>query len=134
VCLGYNGMQDRYVPTLLAGAAFDEGKMVMVAARNSQTHSLRDGEGDAVNLGQWTIRPAGARRKGAEAASGTAAEGEVWRVAGRDGVLWRRAHAGADSRGRPVELRARDAGPGAIIRMASWAQEIPGKSCSHQHG
>jgi len=108
VCLGYNGMQDRYVPTLLAGAAFDEGKMVMVATENSQTHSRRDGEGDAVDLGQWTIRPAGGRRKGSEAAPATAAEGEVWRVAGRDGVLWRRAHAGADSRGRPVEPRSVD--------------------------
>jgi len=38
VCLGHNDMQDRHVPTLLAGAAFDRGQAVMVAT--GAAHSL----------------------------------------------------------------------------------------------
>jgi len=60
---------------------------------------VRDGEGDAVDLGQRKIRPAGARQHGAEAAPDTAGKECVWRITCSDGVLWGQSHASADSRG-----------------------------------
>ena len=101
--LGHNNQENKLVPTQLADKALGRAAVVLVSA-GGQAHSLRDGEGNAVDLGQRTIQPTGSRRQRAEAAPDTAGEGDIWRIARCDGILWNESHASADNRGPCVEL------------------------------
>ena len=92
----------RLVPTRIEVQHLGNTKIISVACGFS-THSLGDGEGGAVDLGPRRNWPAGAQQQGAKVAPDTDGQGDVWQISCRDGVMWRQAHAGADSRGR-VEL------------------------------
>jgi len=50
VCLGHTVLQNKHVPTLLPGAVFEGGKVVMVAA-GGKSHRGGDEQGGAAGLG-----------------------------------------------------------------------------------